>query len=66
MQNWSLSIPLYVKRPSASTSHAGGAEPTLAEAWETWETSGRMFWEQMDTVVDMLDGLIGSEEQADG
>jgi type I restriction enzyme M protein len=64
-QSWSLSIPLYVKRPTTNAAHANGTQPTLAKTWETWETSGRMFWEQMDTVVDMLDGLVGPEEQAD-
>jgi type I restriction enzyme M protein len=55
-QGWSLSIPLYVKRPTA-TAASGEAAPTLAEAWAEWEGSGRDFWREMDAVVDMLDGL---------
>lgn len=55
-QDWSLSIPLYVKRVTA-TAAAGTETLTLKEAWSTWEASGREFWIQMDAVVDMLDGL---------
>jgi type I restriction enzyme M protein len=67
-QGYSLSIPLYVKRKSASastTANAGEA-PTLREAWASWEESGRAFWTEMDAVVDMLDGLVGESEVADG
>ena len=34
-QGWSLSIPLYVKRPSAGAATAGEAVPTLPEVWAT-------------------------------
>jgi hypothetical protein len=38
----------------------GGGQPaTLQDAWQTWETSGQEFWQQMDGVVAMLDGLVG-------
>ena len=60
--DWSLSIPLYVKRTTDSTTIARDASQTLAEAWATWETSGRAFWMEMDTVVNMLDGLVGDEQ----
>ncbi len=57
-QGFSLSIPLYVKRASATTSsHEGDAPKTLREAWETWEAAGRTFWTEMDAVVELLDGL---------
>ncbi|MCB9689727.1 MAG: SAM-dependent DNA methyltransferase [Alphaproteobacteria bacterium] len=59
-QGHSLSIPLYVRRPSAAST-AGAATPTLREAWEGWEASGRSFWTQMDAVVDLLDGLVEQE-----
>jgi hypothetical protein len=32
---------------------------TLQEAWQTWEASGQEFWQQMDGVVAMPDGLVG-------
>lgn len=52
-----LSIPLYVKRSSTernSTEHP----TTLKEAWTEWEESGREFWQQMDALVETLDGLL--------
>ena len=59
-QGFSLSIPLYVKRQSASSVTASDAR-TLSEAWLAWETSGRTFWVEMDAVVDMLDGIVADE-----
>ena len=50
-----LSLPLYVRRPKSAT--ASGAGSTLTEAWEEFDQSGREFWQQMDALVDMLDGL---------
>ncbi len=62
-QGWSLSIPLYVKRTVVSAgSAAGGKKQTLAQAWTAWETSGRKFWLEMDSVVDMLDGLVADDK----
>jgi type I restriction enzyme M protein len=60
-QGFSLSIPLYVRRPSASAERPGEVQPTLPEAWAAWEASGRAFWTEMDKVVDMLDGLVETE-----
>lgn len=53
-----LSIPLYVKRSSTgqnSTEHP----TTLKEVWTEWEESGREFWQEMDALVETLDGLLG-------
>jgi type I restriction enzyme M protein len=36
-------------------------ERSLAEVWESWEQDGRTFWQQMDVLVDTLDGLAGEE-----
>lgn len=58
---YSLSIPLYVKRQSSTTTT--GDARTLAEAWVAWEESGRTFWSEMDAVVDLLDGLTGEESE---
>jgi type I restriction enzyme M protein len=55
----SLSIPLYVKRPSSTT--ADDQPATLQEAWQAWEASGQEFWQQMDAVVAMLDCLVGGK-----
>ena len=68
VQSWSLSIPLYIKRTSGSTTATGTTSRNLAEVWAAWETSGRAFWMGMNTVVDMLDGLVDDEhpESADG
>lgn len=60
----SLSIPLYVKRQLATATTIDTEQPTLREAWSAWETSGRAFWEQMDEVVDLLDGLVSDEQEA--
>lgn len=61
-QGFSLSIPLYVKRATAAAHTQSTDTPkSLREAWQTWESSGREFWMQMDEVVDMLDGLCGNE-----
>jgi len=60
-QGYSLSIPLYVRRLGVSESpapYAAGEQPgRLRSAWETWEQEGRVFWQQMDRLVEMLDGL---------
>lgn len=64
---FSLSIPLYVKRLTASPTSAEVGQPaTLREARDAWEASGRAFWQQMDAVVDMLDTLAGSGDVIDG
>ena len=55
-----LSIPLYVKRLAAAA-NAGGAEPrTLNTTWAQWQTDGRAFWQQMDSLVETLDSLEGA------
>lgn len=62
----SLSIPLYVERAAtASPTAEAGSSTTLREAWDTWQSSGRAFWQQIDVMVDILDGLVGEGEVAD-
>lgn len=63
--NGNLSIPLYIKRRiSASSSNGQVQEPeTLEIAWEQWQTSGRNFWLQMDSLVETLDGLADESPQ---
>ncbi len=57
---WSLSIPLYVKRTTAADDQPEDTR-SLAEVWSDWERDGQAFWQQMDALVETLDGL-----QADG
>jgi len=62
-QDWSLSIPLYVARPAGGTAEAGttAAPESLADAWAAWKADGKAFWQQMDDVTAMLDGLTAQE-----
>lgn len=53
-QDFSLSIPLYVKR---SNGNGETAESSLAELWAEWEREGQGFWREMDELTEMLDGL---------
>ena len=55
----SLSIPLYVKKQSASTD-VGDAQD-LASTWSSFEQSGREFWSEVDSLVEMLDGLASQD-----
>ncbi len=53
-----LSIPLYVKRIAAAVAtDSNGDAVSLRSAWNQWQTDGRAFWQQMDAVVETLDGL---------
>lgn len=54
-----LSLPLYVSRPKSAA--ATGAESTLAEAWGEFDQRGREFWQHVDALVDMLDGIVAEE-----
>lgn len=57
-----LSIPRYV-RPVGNGNGNGDNrnEQDLKKTWTAFETSGREFWEQMDALVEMLDGVITGE-----
>jgi type I restriction enzyme M protein len=54
-QDYSLSIPLYVRRKTANSQTED--IKTLAEVWADWEQGSRAFWQEMDALVDMLDSL---------
>jgi type I restriction enzyme M protein len=60
-QDYSLSIPLYVKR----TANGNGQQPvetaSLPQLWAAWEQEGRLFWLEMDELVVMLDGMSGDQ-----
>lgn len=51
----SLSIPLYVRRQTTGTIVAG--EKSLKATWPEWQSSGNVFWKQMNELVEMLDSL---------
>ena len=54
-----LSIPLYVK---GATSTVGDAdELTLEEAWNAFKTDGDAFWEEMNTLVGVLEGVAAEK-----
>jgi hypothetical protein len=49
---------LYVKRAaSAANGNRTNEAVSLRAAWEQWQSDGRVFWQQMDTLVETLDGL---------
>ena len=55
-----LSIPRYVKKERASS--INGEPQDLAEAWTAFEQEGREFWDEMDALVEMLDGVVAGED----
>ena len=56
-----LSIPRYVRPVVNGNGNGGGDGKDLKRSWKTFEASGREFWEQMDGLVDMLDGVVAGE-----
>lgn len=53
-----LSIPLYVKRTTGAANGNGTHEAvSLRAAWEQWQSDGSAFWQQMDALLETLDGL---------
>ncbi len=63
-QEYSLSIPLYVKRVrSKSQAAIDGSERSLADLWAEWEQDGREFWQQMDELIEMLDELTNETSE---
>jgi type I restriction enzyme M protein len=58
-----LSIPRYVRPTANGNGNGGGDDRDLKKAWTTFETSGREFWQQMDELVVMLDGVVTGEAE---
>jgi len=55
-QDYSLSIPLYVKRNSNGNG-VNEDDRSLRQLWNEWEQDGRVFWQEMDELTGMLDHL---------
>ena len=61
-QAGNLSIPFYVKRiGAAAVTQSNDEEVTLQSSWDQWQADAMTFWQQMDTLVETLDGLITEE-----
>lgn len=58
---FSLSIPLFVKPPVSEKRH-GATKRSLASMWSEWESSGRTFWQGIDSMLDTVESLRDSEE----
>ncbi len=53
-----LSIPRYV-RPVGNGGNENGDGQDLKATWKAFEADGRVFWEKMDELVDMLESGTG-------
>lgn len=54
-----LSIPRYVRPVGHGEGEAAGAD--LKQAWDAFEAGGAGFWEEMDGLANILDGLVGGD-----
>lgn len=61
-QDYSLSIPLYVKRPA--TNVTASDHQSLRGTWHEWDKSGRSFWREVDGLVETLDELVDQNPTA--
>ncbi|MCA9974253.1 MAG: N-6 DNA methylase, partial [Anaerolineales bacterium] len=60
-KEYSLSIPLYVKRMQENGKN--GSEKSLPELWADWEQDGLVFWQEMEELVTALDNLSGDNNE---
>lgn len=58
-----LSIPRYVRPTGNGNANGGGNRQDLKKAWAALDAGGREFWEQVDELVDRLDGVVGREQE---
>lgn len=57
-QGYSLSIPWYVRGNGAVRENQASYETnSLGQLWTEWEQEGRVFWQEMDALVAMLDDM---------
>ena len=59
--DYSLSIPLYVRRVANGDNGRTNGE-TMRQLWNRWEQEGRLFWQEMDELVELLDNLVEEQE----
>ena len=59
VQGGNLSIPRHVAK--APKSESNGDTQSLVAAWTSLEETGREFWPEMDSLVEMLDGVVAEE-----
>ncbi|MEL7063225.1 MAG: N-6 DNA methylase, partial [Bacteroidota bacterium] len=57
--DYSLSIPLYVQHKQKINRPA--AEESLQNVWDDWEKAGKDFWQEIDAMLEALDGLVAEE-----
>jgi type I restriction enzyme M protein len=61
-QDYSLSIPLYVKRNGGVREEQGEYEAqSLKQLWQAWEQDGRQFWQEMDELIIVLNEIGRSD-----
>jgi type I restriction enzyme M protein len=62
--DYSLSIPLYVKRRVTGADPSSKNAQSLAQCWALWEESGNGHWIEMHAFVDLIDNLAIEELKA--
>ena len=64
-QDFSLSIPLYVKRNGIREGQGEYETRSLGQLWRDWEEDGRAFWREMDELTAILDQMSAVSEEND-
>ena len=54
-QGYSLSIPLYIRR--TVTNEGNNTPRSLSQLWAEWERSSQAFWQEMNTLIQMIEGI---------
>ena len=61
-QDFSLSIPLYVKRNSNGNGSTVD-EHSLHQLWQEWEQDGQLFWQEMGELTELLESIGNSDSE---
>lgn len=62
-QDFSLSIPLYLRRGEVASAHQ---RRTLRDVWSHWEQAGCSFWPEIDLAIEVLDTTLKADGVANG